>query len=215
VGDADARLHHVARIAGVVLGVAFAGIGYPLSIMLQVPGVLVLPFCLVFGVGVGLFVHRVSLGIAEGSGRAFGAFIQPSGNSSPYQRTYSAEDALAARGDIVGALRAYEAIVAADPSDVMARRKGADLHARHGDPRRAAELFAEIRRIPAVPRSDQLYASQRLIDLLLGSLGDKGRALVELRRLVETFPGTREAAGARIAIDRMKREDERDAAERS
>lgn len=211
MADADARIHFIARGFGLAIGVVFAVLGYLLGIKLHVPGMLRLPFGLALGVGGGLVAHRLSLGFAEGAGRVFGAFIQPSGNSTPYQRTYSAEDALAAQGNVGEALRAYDAIIAGNALDVVARRQAADLHARAGDPRRAAELFAEIRRIPTVPRSDELYASQRLIDLLLGSLGDRGRALVELRRLVETFPGTREAAGARAAIERMKRENVLDA----
>ena len=43
-------------------------------------------------------------------------------------------------------------------------------------------------------RSRELYATQRLIDLYLGPLGDDMRALVELRRLVERNTGVRQAA---------------------
>ena len=207
MSDPDVRVTYVARIAGALLGLVFAVVGYPLGILVGVPKALLVPFALASGIVAGLLVHRVVLAFVKGAGSAFGAFIQPSGDSTPYQRTYSAEEALAARGDIHEALRAYEAIVAADATDVVARRQAADLHARHGDARRAGELFAEIRRVPGVARSDVLYASQRLIDLSLGSLGGRGRALVELRRLVETFPGTPEAAGAQRAIERLKRED--------
>jgi hypothetical protein len=49
-----------------------------------------------------------------------------------------------------------------------------------------------------------LYASQRLIDLYRGPLADEGRALVELRRLAETFPNSPAAAHAREAIRRIK-----------
>jgi hypothetical protein len=48
------------------------------------------------------------------------------------------------------------------------------------------------------------YVSQKLIDLYLGPLAGEGRALVELRRLIERHPGTREAEGARSAIAGLK-----------
>ncbi len=74
--------------------------------------------------------------------------------------------------------------------------------------RRSCTCGRGIRRAPPScwPRSGvrlagratrELYATQRLADLYLGALGDDGRAMVELRRLVERFPGTREGDGAR------------------
>lgn len=49
----------------------------------------------------------------------------------------------------------------------------------------------------------RLNASNRLVDLsLLGR--DEGRALVELRRLVECYPGTDTAIRAREALGRLK-----------
>ena len=43
-----------------------------------------------------------------------------------------------------------------------------------------------------------------LVDLHLGPLEDEGRALVELRRLIDGFPGTREAEMAREALAKLK-----------
>ena len=68
----------------------------------------------------------------------------------------------------------------------------------------AIEFFKEGRELAGNNRSRELYATQRLIDLYLGPLGDDVRALVELRRLVERFPGTKEAAAARNVLMRMK-----------
>ncbi|HKG92203.1 MAG TPA: hypothetical protein VKA84_09940, partial [Gemmatimonadaceae bacterium] len=66
-------------------------------------------------------------------------------------------------------------------------------------------LFREVQSIPGVPAQRDLYASNRLVDLYRGPLGDEGRALVELRRLAERHPKSPEAAYAREAIAKMKR----------
>ena len=42
------------------------------------------------------------------------------------------------------------------------------------------------------------------IHLHLGPLEDEGRALVEMRRLIDRFPGTVEADQARAALARIK-----------
>ena len=52
----------------------------------------------------------------------------------------------------------------------------------------------------------QRYASQKIIDLLLGPLGDRGRAMTELRMLIDRHPASREAEGAREALRNLKAE---------
>jgi hypothetical protein len=204
---ADAPVNRTAVVAGICLGVVFTGIGILMfAAMMHLPGIVAVPLGVVFGAVVGLVVWRGSLAIADGAGAAIGAFLQPSGGSTPYRATHSAEEALAARGDIAGALAAYEGLMTREARNVVARKQAAELYARHGNAARAAALFAEVRRIAGVERGDELYASQRLIDLYLGPLGDRGRALVELRRLAERFPDTPEAEGALRAMRRLKDE---------
>lgn len=203
---ADAHVQRVALIAGLALGAAFIAIGALLGVLLGFSGVWLPLFALMVGIVAGFAVQRGALMITEGAGRGIAAFIYPSGESTPYEMTFSAHDALEARGDIAAAIAAYDATMAAQPENVRARRQAAELHARAGDATHAASLFGEMRRVPGVTASDELYATQRLVDLFLGALGDPGRAMVELRRIVERFPGTREATGARTAIERLKRE---------
>ena len=144
---------------------------------------------------------------ANGAGAGFRAFIQPSGGSTPYTAQYSYEESLAVRGDVAGALAAYERRMAEQPADADVRRRAAELYAGEGaDPARAAAVFRELRAIPGVAPEHVLYATQRLIDLYRGPLADEGRALVELRRLAETFPNSPAAIHAREAIRRIKQE---------
>jgi hypothetical protein len=118
---------------------------------------------------------------------------------------YSHIEALEARGDIAGALAAWEAAIEASPDAVAARINAADLYAgKGGNHGRAAELFRAVQQHRTASPETQRYASQRLIDLYLGPLNDQGRALVELRRLAERWPDTPEGAGARKAIRDIK-----------
>lgn len=133
------------------------------------------------------------------------AVTAATGISTPYEPQFSREDALAARGDVAGALAAYEEVIAAHPQAIPPRIRAAELYAARGaNPRRAAELFREIRAIPGVTNRDAVYACSRLADLYDGSLNDPGRALVELRRIIELYPGTPVAAHARAALPRLK-----------
>ena len=161
-----------------------------------------------FGAGgavVGLLVSWAAWSFSGAAAAGFRAFIQPSGASTPYQASYSYEESLAARGDVAGAVEAYERRMAEQPFDVEVRVRAAELLAGEGnDPARAAAVFRELRAIPGVAPERVLYATQRLIDLHRGPLADDGRALVELRRLVETFPRSTAARHAREAIRKMK-----------
>lgn len=163
---------------------------------------------LIIGLGgavAGALVGWFAWKFANGAGAGFRAFIQPSGGSTPYAAQYSYEESLAVRGDVAGALEAYERRMVEQPGDADVRVRAAELYAgAGGDPARAAAIFRELRAIPRVPPERALYASQRLIDLYRGPLADEGRALVELRRIVESFPGSQAAAHAREAIRRLK-----------
>lgn len=198
-------------VAGVVLGMMFVGIGVPLGVLIGIKGVWLGVFAVAVGMSVGFAVTRFARGFAEGSARAIAAFVHPSGASVPYEATFSAHDALEVAGDVAGAIAAYEATVREQPTNARALRQAAELHVRAGNAARAAELFVELRKA-GNSRESELYATQRLADLYLGSLGDDGRALVELRRLAERFPGTREAEGARVALRRLKDARKRDGA---
>jgi hypothetical protein len=129
----------------------------------------------------------------------------PNGSHTPYEEQYSFLESLVARGDMVAALEAYEKVIAEQPGRVAPRLHAAEHYARGArDARRAVELFREVRDLPDVPTRDAVYASSRLADLYDGPLGEPGRALVELRRIIERYPGTAVASHAREALPRLK-----------
>jgi hypothetical protein len=157
-------------------------------------------FALMFS-GIGFGVYRV---MAVGSGRLAGTLLVPDARGG-HAPGYSHIEALEAKGDFVAALEAWERVVIETPDALAPRIHAADLHARKGkNPARAAELFRSVQAHPHAPDDTLRYVSQRLIDLLLGPLNDEGRALVELRKVADRWPGTPEGNGARAAIARIK-----------
>lgn len=152
-----------------------------------------------------ILTYRMGLASAAGAGGIARYVTMPSGASTPYEEQFSYQESLAARGDVAGALESYEAVISERPGAVLPKVKAAELYARQGkNPRRAAELLREVRDLPTATTREALYAASRLVDLYDGALDEPGRALVELRRLVELYPNTDAAAGARVAIARIK-----------
>jgi hypothetical protein len=150
-------------------------------------------------------LYRTTLGSTNAAGAAIRMVTLPSGQSTPYEEQFSYQESLAARGDVAGALVSYEAVIAERPIAVAPRLRAADLYAGRGkDPSRAAALYREIRDNSGASTRDALYASSRLVDLYDGPLNEPGRALVELRRIIERFPDSAAARGARDALPRLK-----------
>jgi hypothetical protein len=194
-----------ARYSIVVFPLALALWGTVITQKLGISGLSAVLLTLVGGLLTALATFYLGLATANAGGAVARAYTMPSGNSTPYEEQFSYQESLAARGDVARALASYEAIIAERPDAVAPRLKAADLYARRGkDPGRAAALFREARGLTTASARDALYASSRLVDLYEGPLNDPGRALVELRRLVELYPGTDVAVGARKAIARIK-----------
>lgn len=185
-----------------VAGLAFATF---VSQLTPFRGRALLLFVLVTGLVVAGIIFAMSHWFPAGFARAFVSFLAPNRGSAPRETSYSHIQAMAARGDVDGALSAYEEVIAADAGAVDASLRAADLYASSGrDPARAAALLAAVRRVPGLSASRDLYATQRLIDLYDGALRQPQRSLTELRRIIERHGGTREAAFARVALARRR-----------
>lgn len=127
------------------------------------------------------------------------------GASTPYKEQYSYQQALVMRGQLDDALESFEAVIAEQPEAVDPRVRAAELYSRNkGNHERAAALFREIQRIPTVTPGEDIYATNRLVDLLTGPLNDSARALSELRRLVDRYPHSAAAVHARGALATLK-----------
>lgn len=193
------------RIAGTVYGIVLGILlGAPLGFLFGARGWTLVLFVIGAIFMSAYSVWRIMTVVPEGMANAFMRFIFPSGYSTPYEPTYSSEQALAARGDHAGALEAYDAAMRLRPMDPEPRFQAAELLFRSSTPEKAVRLFVQARRLSGRNRSRELNATQRLIDLYLGKLDDKPRARAELRQLVQRFPGTREAAAAQKLLDELQ-----------
>ncbi|HTD83084.1 MAG TPA: tetratricopeptide repeat protein, partial [Gemmatimonadaceae bacterium] len=145
------------------------------------------------------FVSRIS----HGAGKVFGEFIQPTASGS-YERQYSHEDAMVMRGDVGGALASYEEIILEAPNDPRPRLRAAELYAKSQLRERAEELYRSVQRLPNLKRQDDVFASNRLVDLYLVWPGHETKGLRELRRLIDTYPETDVAQRARAGLVNLK-----------
>jgi tetratricopeptide (TPR) repeat protein len=183
--------------------VAGALIGGALAARRGLSGLLIVLWALAGSVLLGawwwLFVTRLS----RGAGKAFGEFIQPSASGS-YERQYSHEDAMVMRGDVGGALASYEEIILEAPNDAQPRLRAAELYAKAGQRERAEELYRAVQRLPRVASKDDVFASNRLVDLYLAWPGHETKGLRELRRLIDTYPETDVAERARAGLVNLK-----------
>ncbi len=139
------------------------------------------------------WTQRGMLTVPEPGGRGRGAAV------------YSHAEALAAKGNLDAASKVFDQVRAEHGDKASLLRAEADVQLRpEGDPERARELLMRLRKATDASRADELYATHRLVDLYLGPLADEARAMSELRRLTERFPGTRDAEGAQAELDRRR-----------
>jgi tetratricopeptide (TPR) repeat protein len=180
----------------------FAAVGHKINPQMELLGVVA--FTLVCSAAFGAVATGVSFAAAGAAGNSFGRFTM-GGSTTPYQEQYSREQALVMRGDVDEALRSFEAILLEKPDAIAPRIKAAELYVKEkGSHRRAAELFREVQRVASITPGEDVYATNRLVDLYAGPLADPGRALVELRRLIERYPDSAAAKHARIALAALK-----------
>lgn len=127
------------------------------------------------------------------------------GDNTPYEEQFSEEQALVMKSMVAEALQSFEQRIAVAPGEPRVRIAAADLYATHGkNPKRAAELYREVQRIPSLGSGHDVYVTNKLADLFLGPLKAPGKALVEFRKLESRYPGTPAAKNAVLAIRNLK-----------
>ena len=159
---------------------------------------------LVTGPLMAYLVRKIASSLVDGGSRAFTSFVLPDERGGAGVG-YSHIDALEIKGDVPGALAAWEVVIAETPDAIGARVSAAELYTRKGnDHARAATLYRSVQAHANAPDETKRYVTQRLIDLYLGPLKDEGRALVELRRVANRWPDSPEGKGALQAIANIK-----------
>jgi tetratricopeptide (TPR) repeat protein len=159
---------------------------------------------LAIGLVAGIVCGGIALSISRFAGGAV-TRIFVAGSSTPYREQYSFQQALVMRGQVDEALASFEALIAVRPTDVEVRINAAEVLAREKrDYQRAADMFRSALKIASITAGEDVYVTHRLVDLLTGPLETPGRALVELRRLIDRYPGTAAASQARSALAAVK-----------
>ena len=167
------------------------------------------PFLLLFPIGGAIgyaFGKLFGLLLLGGSGHIAQSFTMPA-TAGRLANEHSEILTMETRGDFKRAVAAWEAVAVAEPANPWPLVRCAELYARElGDPATAVERFRLARSLRDVKPELHRYASQKIIDLLLGPLADRGRAMAELRMLIDRYPTSREAEGAREALRKLKAE---------
>jgi tetratricopeptide (TPR) repeat protein len=162
------------------------------------------PWVVGCSLGTALFAGGFGLGVAHLVAKTWKHFAVD-GTSTPYKEQYSYQQALVMRGQLDEALESFEAVIVEKPEAIDPRVRLAELYSREKrNYERAAELFREIQRIPGIKPGEDIYATNRLVDLLTGPLDDPARALTELRRLIDAYPSSPAIAHARNALAALK-----------
>jgi hypothetical protein len=192
-------------VGGIGVGVLSAFFTVLLQARGSLPaGVVIIAVGLLAGFAIGTAVAR---GMLQFGGRMAAGVYAPTGTASGHAPSFSHIETLVIRGDLDGAAAAWEVAVLEHPESAFVLMKAADFHLRsRKNPRAALEYFDRARALGSGNRDLRLYVQQQIIDVYLGPLNDPGRAMGELRRLIEAFPGTREAEAARTALAAIKKE---------
>lgn len=162
-------------------------------------------FFMVIACAVAAFaVASLGFAMSQGTGWVWKRFMVD-GTSTPYVEQYSYQQSLVMQGRLDEALASFEAIIAEQPTAIDPRLRAAELYDRDKkNYARAASLFREVQRMDTIGTGQFVYVTNRLADLYSGPLNQPGKALVELRRLIERCPGTAAADHARTALRRLK-----------
>lgn len=140
-------------------------------------------------------------GMFEGAGHGMNAFVHPHGE---YKRDYSLEDSFVAAGDTARAIASYESIAAAEPGNFEVRLRAAELCRKESAFDKAAAFYRDVQHRAA--KDEDVRASLRLIDLYMIWPEHKGKAMTELRRLMDRYPGSPIAESSRKALANLKSE---------
>lgn len=205
----DAGDRNQRRYLRIYIAICSGTIGGAVGFLFAGASALVLLF-LMAGIGIGLVTADVIWYLIDRGASGLGHLVQSAGNI-PYAPTYSAEEALVARGDYQGAADALRRHAEADPWSVAPALRLAELSRDHlHDAAEAERWYLEARR----RADDPGLAANHLIDLYRAS-GNRGRLMAELARFAASHAESDAGRAARKELQSLKEADVRLDASRS
>jgi tetratricopeptide (TPR) repeat protein len=138
------------------------------------------------------------------AGNAFGRIFLPSGKSTPPAKGLSHIEAMAVRGDLARAVEAYKAEIATDPADVTSCERLGTLAMRQlADYDLAVWAYREAERRAESPARKFGFALI-VVGICRDQLKDRGKTVVELRRLVQLYPDAPRIEALKAELDELK-----------
>jgi tetratricopeptide (TPR) repeat protein len=178
------------------------------SVLSIIVAFLLLSWAPIYALGVGwvfVAVYALMQGTAFSSvASTIGKITVPSGGSTPSVAQHSNIETLEIRGEYAKAAEAYRAVIAADPADLVACDKLAQLALRQiKDYDTAIFAYREAEKRSLEPRRQLGYAIL-IAGIYRDNLKDAGKAMVELRRILARYPDAPNAASLRTEIAELK-----------
>ena len=142
--------------------------------------------------------------VIDSVGEAAGRLLMPSGSSTPPNKPLSHIETMVARGDYAKAAEAYKGEIETDPVDVTSCERLGQLALRElKDYRLAVWAYREAERRVEVPGRKFGYGLL-ISGIFRDQIRDHGKAVVELRRLIATYPDAPNVDALRAEIDELK-----------
>jgi tetratricopeptide (TPR) repeat protein len=154
-----------------------------------------------------LVVYLITSGFVAGAASLMGKIHNPSADSTPRRREYSRAETLTVRGNYDQAIEAYEVALSESPEDpepyIRIARIYRDELLRYDE---ALFWFKRARSDASIDRGRELLVTQEIIEIHSRRLGAPRRAIPELARLIDRFPGDPITDWAKREMSRLRRE---------
>ena len=157
---------------------------------------------IIVGLGIGAFTLFAMLRatVIEGSGNA----IMAKGGSTPSVAQHSQIETMVMQGKLREAAEAYRGIIRAEPEDLVACDKLAQLALRElKDYDLAVFAYRAAEQRVTEPRRKVGYALL-VAGIYRDNIKDEGKTMVELRKLLSRYPDAPNAAQLRAELDELK-----------
>lgn len=201
-GEHAAGIRNQMRYITCILGVftVVSGVTY---LTLPAVGGLLLAGCAAGWCVVGIF-YVLYTRVIDPAGDAVGRILVPSGGSTPPVNQHSNIQAMEARGELRKAAEAYRAVIETEPEDIVACEKLGQLAFRElKDFGLAIWAYREADRRVNEPKRQLGYALI-VAGIYRDNVQDTGKAIVEIRKVLERFPNAANAAHLRAELDELK-----------
>lgn len=140
----------------------------------------------------------------EKVGKGVSSITMPSGSSTPSVNQHSNIQAMVARGDNAKAAEAYRAVIASDPADLTSCEQLGQLALRElKDFELAVFAYREAEKRSPEPRRRAGYALL-VAGIYRDNMDNPGRAIVELRKVIERYPDIPNVAALRAELEELK-----------